>query len=91
MGAYRPSRGLVNHIKSRFPRSNLIKLEEKLIVDAGKKRFPDQKRIEMYRYLSCLIKDRMGDVKIALCKEPNNIWKATGIESSGMTCNCTDF
>lgn len=91
LGAYRPSMGLVNHIKSRFPRSNLIKLEEKLVMDAGKKRFPDDKRIEMYSYISGLIKDRSGDVPVALCKEPIKIWKAAGIKSAGMTCNCADF
>lgn len=91
LGAYRPTPGLVNHIRSRFPRSNLIRLEEKLVMDAGKKRFPDNKRIEMYSYLSGLIKEKMSDVQVALCKEPKKIWKASGIKSIGMTCNCIDF
>jgi spore photoproduct lyase len=91
LGAYRPSQGLVNHIRSRFPRSNLLRLEEKLVMDAGKKRFPDQKRVEMYRYVSGLIKEKSEAIKIALCKEPKRIWRASGIESKGMTCNCTDF
>jgi len=91
LGAYRPSLGLVNHIRSRFPRSNLIKLEEKLVMDAGKKRFPDNERIEMYSYLLGLIKDKMSDVQVSLCKEPKKIWKASGIKSIGMTCNCIDF
>jgi spore photoproduct lyase len=91
LGAYRPSTGLVNHIKSRFPRSNLIRLEEKLVMDAGKRRFPDDKRIEMYRFLSKLIKEKLKQVPVALCKEPIKIWKASGISSVNMTCNCTDF
>lgn len=91
LGAYRPSLGLVNHIRSRFPGSNLIRLEEKLVMDAGKKRFPDEKRIKMYRYLSRLINEKLGNIPVALCKEPLEIWKASGINSAKMTCNCTDF
>lgn len=91
LGAYRPSLGLVNHIRSRFPGSNLIRLEEKLVMDAGKKRFPDDKRVKMYRYLSGLIKEKLENVPVALCKEPVKIWKAAGLNSVGMTCNCTDF
>jgi spore photoproduct lyase len=91
LGAYRPSVGLVNHIKSRFPRSNLIRLEEKLVMDAGKKRFEDKKRVEMYRHISRLIKERLGNVKIALCKEPKKIWDSSGLKSLGMTCNCADL
>lgn len=91
LGAYRPTQGLVNHIKTRFPRSNLIMLEEKLVMDAGKKRFPDDKRAKMYRYLSGLIKEKMNDVRVALCKEPKRIWRASGIDNVEMTCNCTDF
>jgi spore photoproduct lyase len=91
MGTYRPSKGLVNHIRARFPRSNLIRLEEKLMLDAGKKRFPDNKRIEIYRYLAVLIKERMREVTLALCKEPHKIWRGAGLDSRAMTCNCTDF
>ncbi len=91
LGAYRPSKGLVSHIKARFPQSNLIRLEQTLVVDGGKKRFADEKRIKMYSYVSRLIKENMGDMKLALCKEPKRIWKASGIENIGMTCNCTEF
>ncbi len=91
LGTYRPTRGLVNHIKSRFPSSNLIKLEEELVLDTGKKRFSDKKRVEMYRYISARINESLKNVPIALCKEPINIWKASDIEFTDMTCNCTDF
>lgn len=91
LGAYRPTEGLINHIKSRFPLSNLIRLEEKLVMDAGKKRFPDDKRIEMYKFISGLIQEKLGDVPVALCKEPKKIWDASGLKSKAMTCNCTDF
>lgn len=91
LGTYRPSQGLVNHIRSRFPRSNLIMLEEKLVQDAGKKRFPDEKRIEIYRYMLKLIKGVMGKTRVALCKEPRRIWDASGIDSRDRTCNCIDF
>jgi spore photoproduct lyase len=91
LGAYRPSLGLVNHIRSRFPRSNLIRLEEKLVMDAGKKRFPDDERVKMYRCLSGLIGEKLPNVPIALCKEPMRIWKAAGLKHKGMACNCVDF
>ena len=90
LGAYRPNVGLINHIKSRFPRSNLIKLEEKFVMDVGKKRFTDEKRIEMYKYITGLIWKNLGDVKIALCKEPVKIWKKSNLKTVGMICNCTD-
>jgi spore photoproduct lyase len=90
LGTYRPSQGLVNHIRARFPKSNLIKLEEKLVQDAGKKRFSDDRRIEIYRYLTGLIRDKMGKVKVALCKEPKRIWQASGLDNEDRICNCID-
>lgn len=90
LGAYRPSTGLINHIKSRFPDSNLIELEDKLVMDAGKKRFTDEKRIELFRFVSGLIKDKVGTAQIALCKEPKNIWEASNLDIIGTKCNCTD-
>ena len=89
LGAYRPSVGLINHIQARFPKSNLIRLEETLVMDAGKKRFTDDKRIEMYQFLSTLIFEKLGNVRVALCKEPINIWKMSNLDSSLGTCNCT--
>lgn len=91
LGTYRPSQGLVNHIRARFPTSNLIRLEEKLVQDAGKKRFPDNNRIEIYRYLTKIIGEKIGNVPIALCKEPKRIWHASGLENQDRICNCIDF
>lgn len=91
LGAYRPSTGLVNHIKARFPRSNLISLEKKLVIDTGKKRFSDEQRIEMYEFLTTLIKDKIGNIRIGLCKEPRRIWNSVGLETAKFACNCVDF
>lgn len=91
LGTYRPSRGLINHITSRFPETNLMKLESKLVMDAGKKRFSDQKRFDLYNTLISMMRDKMGEVPIALCKEPKRIWDKSGLELKNVACNCIDF
>jgi spore photoproduct lyase len=91
LGTYRPSSGLINHIKSRFPKSNLIKLESKLVMDAGKKRFSDERRFALYNGIISMMRDKLGEVPIALCKEPKNIWNDVGLDLKNVTCNCIDF
>jgi spore photoproduct lyase len=91
LGTYRPSIGLINHIKSRFPKTNLKKLEDKLVMDAGKKRFSDQKRFELYNGLVAMIRDKIGEIPIALCKEPKRIWDDIGLDLKNVACNCIDF
>lgn len=88
IGEYRPARGLLNHIKIRFPESSLLKVHDSLVVEAGKLRYPKGRRIEMFRTIADAIRHRSKTVQIALCKEIPQIWKAAGLDCRGLSCNC---
>ena len=89
IGEYRPARGLSNHIRTRFPESSLLKVNGSLISEAGKLRYPREYRIEMFRTIANGIRRCDKKVRIALCKETPQVWKAAGLEGSGLHCNCT--
>jgi spore photoproduct lyase len=89
IGEYRPARGLSNHIRTRFPESSLLKVNGSLISEAGKLRYPREYRIEMFRTIADGIRRCDKKVRIALCKETPHVWKAAGLEGSGLHCNCT--
>ena len=89
IGEYRPAEGLSSHIKSRFPESSLLKMNGSLIVEAGKLRYPRECRIEMFRSIADGIHHYNKKVQIALCKETPQVWKAVGLDGSGLCCNCT--
>jgi len=89
IGEYRPARGLSSHIKSRFPESSLIKVNDSLIIEAGKLRYPRECRIEMFRAIVAGIRRYDKKVHIALCKETPQVWKAVGLDGKGLYCNCT--
>lgn len=87
-GAYRPSSGLINHIRARFPKSQLIELDKKLEMDAGKRRFDESKRLALYAYLTRAIAKKNEKTIVALCKEPLEIWKKVGLRHKNISCNC---
>jgi len=89
IGEYRPAQGLLSHIKTRFPESPLLKVNGSLVVEAGKLRYPRECRIEMFRAIADEIHCCDRKVKIALCKETPQVWKAVGLEEKGLYCNCT--
>ena len=89
IGEYRPAEGLSSHIKSRFPESSLLKVNGSLIAEAGKLRYPREFRIEMFRTIVDGIRRCDKKVRIALCKETPQVWKAVGLEKKGLYCNCT--
>jgi spore photoproduct lyase len=89
IGEYRPAEGLSSHIKTRFPESSLLKVNGSLIAEEGKLRYPPEYRIEMFRAIADGIRRYSKKVQIALCKETPQVWKAVGLEGTGLHCNCT--
>jgi spore photoproduct lyase len=90
LGEYRPSNGLANHISSRFPESSLLRVHDKLIKEGGKLRYPRDQRVKMFRTIVNQIRENDPDVKVSLCKESPQIWKAVGLDMKGLFCNCVD-
>jgi len=91
LGEYRPSKNLITHIKSRFPESKLIELDDQLTIEAGKKRYEAKTRIELYSHIIGAIRRRNKKVRIALCKETISVWNGCSLNHKGMCCNCTDI
>jgi spore photoproduct lyase len=89
IGEYRPAEGLSNHIRARFPESTLLKVNGSLIAEAGKLRYPRNYRIEMFRTIVDSIRRHDKRVRIALCKETPQVWRAAGLDGIGLYCNCT--
>jgi spore photoproduct lyase len=89
IGEYRPAEGLSNHIRARFPESTLLKVNGSLIAEAGKLRYPRNYRIEMFRTIVDSIRRHDNKVRIALCKETPQVWRAAGLKGAGLFCNCT--
>jgi len=88
IGEYRPSNGLANHISSRFPDSPLLKINRSLVKEGKKLRYPKNLRIKMFGTIIEEIKKYGSDIDIALCKEQPEIWKALGLDTKGLFCNC---
>jgi spore photoproduct lyase len=86
LGEYRPSRGLIDHIRARFPDSPLIRVNATLVKDNGKLRYSLARRAEMFSWIvNCL--HRRGIKRIGLCKESPQSWRAAGL-SGPLYCNC---
>jgi spore photoproduct lyase len=90
LGEYRPSNGLPNHISSRFPESPLLRVHNKLVKEGGKLRYPRDQRVKMFRTIVEQIKKNDPAVKVSLCKEIPQIWKAVGLNMKRLSCNCVD-
>lgn len=88
IGEYRPSNGLANHISSRFPDSPLLRINKSLVREGAKLRYPKAQRIKMFKTIIEAIRRRGPDVHIALCKEQPQIWKAVGLDTRVLLCNC---
>lgn len=88
LGEYRPSNGLFSHISSRFPKSSLLRVHDTLIKEGGKLRYPREQRVKMFRSIADQIRKNDPGVKISLCKESPQIWKAVGLDMKGLSCNC---
>ncbi|MEW6003191.1 MAG: spore photoproduct lyase family protein [Nitrospirota bacterium] len=90
LGEYRPSKGLISHISSRFPNSPLLKINSGLVNDGIKLRYPDKYRLAMFKKIISAIRQHDTQVKIALCKEDVKIWKSLNLPINGLYCNCLE-
>ncbi len=88
LGEYRPDKGLIGHVKSRFPKSDLMSIQQQLIDDAGKWRFPDPERVDMLKHVKQEILRHDSKAKIAICKESKDVWSKVGLNPSPLVCNC---
>jgi spore photoproduct lyase len=88
LGEYRPSRGLAEHIRVRFPDSPLLDITRSLISDGVKLRYPEAKRVAAFQLLVSEIRKNAPSVPLSLCKEDSVIWTKTGLGINGLACNC---
>ena len=90
IGEYRPSKGLGNHISSRFPDSPLLRVNKSLVKEGGKLRYPKNQRIKMFKTIVEAIRKNDPSVDISLCKESPQIWRAVGLDIKELACNCVN-
>lgn len=88
IGEYRPAAGLLRHIEKRFPETSLLKINGSLVAEAGKLRYPQEKRLEMFRTIVECIRAHNSQIKIALCKEDASVWQDVGLDTGKLCCNC---
>jgi spore photoproduct lyase len=88
IGEYRPAAGLIRHIENRFPDTRLLKINGTLVAEAGKLRYPRDKRLKMFRAIVDSIRKHNRDIPIALCKENASVWRNVGLDTTGLRCNC---
>lgn len=88
IGEYRPSKGLVNHIGSRFPESTLLRINDGLVSDGTKLRYPEKKRVAAFQTIINRIRQQNAEMPISLCKENPAIWKQLDMMINGLQCNC---
>jgi spore photoproduct lyase len=88
IGEYRPAAGLIRHIEDRFPDTRLLKINGSLVAEAGKLRYPPEKRQRMFKTIIDAIRKHDRNVGIALCKENAAVWRSVGLNGAGLCCNC---
>ncbi len=54
----------------------------------GRRRYPPERRIEMYSFLLQRIRTLRPELPIALCLEEPTLWKALNLQDSQGKCNC---
>jgi spore photoproduct lyase len=64
-------------IENRFPNSTLLNAEL-ILGDDYKLRYAKDIRIEMYKYMRQKIKAKSSCVKVYLCMESDDVWRASG-------------
>jgi hypothetical protein len=67
-----------------------LRIHNTLVKEAGKLRYPKEQRVKMFKTLVEQVRKNDLPVKIALCKESPQIWKAAGLDMKNLSCNCVD-
>ena len=49
------------------------------------RRYPEKERVEMYRNVS---QELLPVCEVGLCEEGDRVWRASGLDPTGKTCNC---
>jgi hypothetical protein len=78
----------LKRVSARFPKSALLKVNKSLVREGVKLRYPKNLRIKMFGTIIEEIKQYGNDIDISLCKEQPEIWKALGLDTKGLFCNC---
>jgi hypothetical protein len=84
LGSYRPSPGLIPHLRRRYPGSPVWRIETE--------RAWPKRRLEgretFYARIAGWVKKRFPSAVVALCKESREAWKAAGLSPAPLQCSC---
>jgi DNA repair photolyase len=78
---------LPNFLENMQPMFSAKKFRESKKPKSGKYSFTEEKRIEIFGFVSKEIR-KYSDCKIALCKEPASVWKKLKMPLSRCSCVC---
>ncbi len=90
MGGICSYKGATRLMEQKLGKSNLI--SENFVSDTessdGRRRYPFELRVEMYRYLIETARRVQPDLELALCLEEPLVWEALDLAASRGRCNC---
>lgn len=84
LGSYRPDPRLITFLRRRYPESPVLRV--RTIPDGPKRRLPA--RALFYRRLVDRLRAAFPGVRIALCKETPEMWRAVGLRPAPLECSC---
>lgn len=83
LGSFRPDPLLIRRIATIYPHSPILKA--RTVKESGRKlRLPT--RVDFYRRIAARLKK--AGIKVALCKEPVEIWNAVELSPVPLECGC---
>jgi len=84
LGSYRPDPRLPQFLRQRYPDSPVLKVQT--LPDGPKRRLPA--RALFYRRLVDRLRAAFPGLRIALCKETPQMWRAAGLWPAPLECSC---
>jgi hypothetical protein len=84
LGSYRPDPRLPQFLRRRYPDSPVLKVQT--LPDGPKRRLPA--RALFYRRLVDRLRAAFPGLRIALCKETPQMWRAAGLWPAPLECSC---